>query len=74
MPERHHEQVPPADRVTIPAGITQFIPSDDVISDGIRRTGILPAPCIKPPDLNEIITFFPKLFQCNILPAGYLFR
>jgi len=70
MPERHHEQVPPADREAVPAGIAQLIPGDDVLSEGTRRTGISPAPCIEPPDLDEIFAFLPEPFQCRCLPES----
>lgn len=74
MPERNHEQVPPADRVPIPAG-------KSTVHSGRRshprpdcRTGISQTPCIKPPDLNEIIAFFSEPFNCHSPPAGHCFR
>jgi hypothetical protein len=37
MPERNYEQVPPADRVAVPAGITEIVLRYDLISEGIAK-------------------------------------
>jgi hypothetical protein len=47
MPEWDHEQVPRADRVAVPAGITEIVLCNDIICNGIAERaghGRFPAP------------------------------
>src|SRR5208283_41024 len=41
VPERDHEQVPPADREPVPAGIAEIVLCDNLIRDGIAERAFL---------------------------------